>query len=200
MLMTKLNVMAVLVLVAGLLTSGSGTLAQETRRKDRPKPAPTVSGKLETIDAGKNSVVVSTFSRAEGRSEKTFEVSKDAKIVQHGKEAKLSDLKKGDQTTLTLSTDQKTVVSIVVGTPPSSVPLKSVDAEKNTITVVTGGGRREKQDKTYQVAKDAKITIDGKEAKLTDLKEGAVLRLSVDEEDKVTQVQTQAPGRRKRSE
>jgi hypothetical protein len=200
MFLTKLNVIAVLVFVVGLHTAGSGTLAQETRRKERPKPAPKVSGKLETIDAGKNSVIVSTFTRAEGRSEKTYEVAKDAKILQHGKEAKLSDLKKGNQTTLTLSADQKTVVSIIVGTPPSSAPLKSVDAEKNTITVITGGGRREKQDKTYQVAKEAKIIVDGKDAKLTDLKEGAMLRLSVDEDDTVIQVQTQAPGRRKRSE
>jgi hypothetical protein len=200
MFLTKLNVMAVLVLMVGLLTPGSGTLAQERNRKARPKPAPRVSGKLESVDAGQSSVIVSTFSRADGRSEKTYEVAKDAKILQHGKEAKLGDLKKGNQIALTLSADQKTVVSIIVGTPPTSAPLKSVDAGQNTITVIIGGGRREKQDKTYQVAKDAKIIIDGKEAKLTDLKEGAVLRLSVDEGNTIIHVQTQTPGRRKPNE
>jgi hypothetical protein len=155
-----------------------------------------VAGTLQTVDAEKNSVTLSIFSRTDGQStDKTFQVLKDARILRDGKQAKLSDLKKGGRATLTLSADQQTVVSISVAGPTISAPLKSADAGKNTLTV-TVEGRQGKQDKTYTVAKDARVTIDGKEAKLADLKAGTVLLLTSSADDASMLVLIQTSGRR----
>ncbi|MCI0379857.1 MAG: hypothetical protein L0215_19930, partial [Gemmataceae bacterium] len=166
-------------------------LAQRPK-KDEDKKAPTVTGKLEAVDAAANTVTLSTTRRPEGKTEKTYSLAKDVKVMRDRKEAKLADLKKGSQATLTLTADQKTVVSINIASPTIAAPLKSADAAKNTITVIVGGGRAEKQDKTYQVAKDVKVTIDGKDAQLADLKAGAMLTIVVDEANTVTQIRTAA--------
>ena len=47
--------------------------------------------------------------------------------------------------------------------------IKAVDAEKNTISLNAAKG---KPDRVFTLAKDAKLTLDGKEAKLADIKAG----------------------------
>jgi hypothetical protein len=64
--------------------------------------------------------------------------------------------------------------------------VKSVDASASTITVTMG--RKDATDKTYKVAKDAKVTI-GDEAKtLADVKEGNFVALTVGEGEVVTAI------------
>ncbi|MCI0640199.1 MAG: RNA polymerase sigma factor [Gemmataceae bacterium] len=219
MFMTKIKMTAAFLLVTGVLALTGGVvlnsraqaaadppgtaleqvveqtsnqvLAQRPK-KDDAKTAPTVTGKLEAVDAAANTVTLSTSRRPEGKTEKTYTLAKDVKVMRDRKEAKLADLKKGSQASLTLSADQKTVLSISVASPTIAAPLKSADATKNTITVTIGGGRAEKQDKTYQVAKDAKVTIDGKDATVADLKAGAMLTIVVDEANTITQIRTAA--------
>lgn len=66
-------------------------------------------------------------------------------------------------------------------------PIKSVDAIKSTITLAVRESNDDVEDsplveKTFPVAKDAKITVDGKDAKLGDLKASsqAIVNLSED--------------------
>jgi hypothetical protein len=47
--------------------------------------------------------------------------------------------------------------------------IKAVDTEKNTISLNAAKG---KPDRVFTLAKDAKLTLDGKEAKLADIKAG----------------------------
>ena len=47
--------------------------------------------------------------------------------------------------------------------------IKAVDVEKNTISLNAAKG---KSDRVFTLAKDAKLTLDGKEAKLADIKAG----------------------------
>jgi len=229
MLVNKLKVTAAFLVVVGALAMGGNALVQrapaddttpvtaataendflryaieeqavaQQRQRPQAKGGVTVTGKLEAVDAEKNSVTLATFKRGEGKTEKTYSVAKDARIVRDGNEAKLADLKQGSQATLKLSEDQKTVVGINAGTQPTSAPLKAVDASKNTITV-TVGNRVAKEDKTYQVLKDAKIMIDGKEGKLADLKVGAPIQFIVGEGNTVSLVKTQARRDRKQDE
>jgi RNA polymerase sigma factor (sigma-70 family) len=227
MLMTKLKVTAAFLVAIGLFAVGGGTLVQSLTAGDRtqteiaaenPIPSedqqfvaqrpkrpetdegPKVSGKLDTVDADKRSVTITTPppKRGEAPTAKTFPLGKDAKIQRDGKDVKLADLKKGTQATLTLSKDQATVVSLSVTSPGVSGPVKSLDVEKYTITI-TVGNRAGKEDKTYQVAKDAKIVIDGKDGRLADLKVGATVSLIMSEANTVTQVRS-ATGRRPRNE
>ncbi len=65
--------------------------------------------------------------------------------------------------------------------------IKKVDGDKNTI-VVTG---KDKKDVTVTVNKDAKITLDGKKSKLTDLKEGQSVKVT-HEDTKASEVEAKS--------
>ncbi len=225
MLMTKLKVTAAFLIVIGLLAVGSGALgysaladpaadqppaaAEQPRTpeaadgqgtQDKPREqsrgGTTVAGRLEGVDAEKNNVTISTFNRQAGVStDKTYPLAKDAKSLRDGKEAKPADLKKGGRATLTLSADQKAVVAVSVVGGTTQVALKSIDAEKNTVTF-TAETRQGKVDRTLQVAKDAKVTLEGKEAKLADVKAGTVVVLTFSADDANTVIQIQTPRRR----
>jgi hypothetical protein len=213
MLMTRLKSMAALLVVVGLLVVGSGTFVHRAladapeaeqstlfvvAEQDTGKEGKSVAGKLEAVDADKNTITISIFTRSTGVSaDHLYTLAKDAKILQDGKETKLKDLKKGGRTTLVLSADEKSVMSVSVVGATSQAPLKSVDADKNTITIVAET-RQGKVDKTFQVAKDAKIMVEGKAVKLGDLKKDTtvVLTFSADEANTVIQIQT--PMRRNR--
>ena len=53
---------------------------------------------------------------------------------------------------------------------------KVVKVEAHKLTMI---GKGKEENHTHEVGKDAKITIDGKEAKLSDLKEGQNIRVSM---------------------
>lgn len=160
---------------------------------------PGVSGEVKAVDAGKNTLTLA--GRAGGRGEdaaadQTFEVSPDAEvIIDDGKgrllsvkAAKLGDLLPGNMVMGKLSPDQKQIV-IVRGEGPSvNGVIKSVDAEKRTLTFEgrkARGDTPEEEGKTYTIARDARILIDGKDSKLNDIKPdgtlAASLRLSLDQ-------------------
>jgi RNA polymerase sigma factor (sigma-70 family) len=212
MFLSKLKMTAAILVLLGAFLVGGGTIARQALANDgaerqapdataaiqalvpeaqgqrpQPKDIVTVAGKLESIDA--SSVTIGYFKRGEGAVSKTYTLAKDIKISRDGKDAKLADLKKGVQVSLKLSADQKSAVAITFDTPAVSAPLKSVDANKNTITV-TVGPRGAKEDKTYDVAKDAKIVIDGKESKLADLRTGGVIAFAVNDTNAVTLIRT----------
>jgi RNA polymerase sigma factor (sigma-70 family) len=228
MFLTRLKRLAALLVVAGVVALGSGvahfsradtpagvaafedpsTLLAPAQRpakepaqrpKAQPKEGTTVAGKLETVDADKNTVTVGISNRKEGASEKTYPLAKDAKVSQDGNPAKLADLKKGSRVTLRLSEDQKSAVSVSVSGATLTAPLKSVDATKSTVTIVTET-RQGKQDRTLQVAKGAKLLIDGKEAQLGDLKAGTPLVFTFAAAEANTVVQIRTPPRREREE
>ena len=62
-----------------------------------------------------------------------------------------------------------------------------MDAVNKTITV-TVGARGAKEDRTYKVAKEAKIIVNGKDGTLADLPEGSVIGLVVAEGNTVIQI------------
>ncbi len=166
-------------------------------RREQPKDETTVGGTLQSVDTAKNTVTIKINNRRTGPMAKTFELAKDIAVLRDGKAAKLSDLKPGGHVALKLSADQKTVVGISVVGSTVQAPLKAVDAAKNTITITTET-RQGKVDKTFPVAKDAKVTVDGKEAKLSDLKAGATVVLTLSAEDGNTVIQVRTPTRRGR--
>jgi hypothetical protein len=147
-----------------------------------------LSGALKAIDGVKNTI---TIGAKEG--DKTIELAKDVKIsIDDGKgekapqkQAKLADLAIGGMVTMRLSLDQKTVVAVHAEAPSIDGVLKAVDAAKNTITVTVMVKGAPAMDRTFEVAKDARIHIGGKLGKqgnLADLAAGAqvVVKLSAD--------------------
>ena len=79
--------------------------------------------------------------------------------------------------------------------------IKAVDAEKNTISLNAAKG---KPDRVFTLAKEAKLTLDGKEAKLADIKVdmfvgGSYKRLSkTKSEARTVNVHTKRPERKKK--
>jgi RNA polymerase sigma factor (sigma-70 family) len=189
-------------LVAGATPQAAGEAPQERQRGKREpaKDANSVSGALQSVDTDKNTVTINIFSRAEGEStNKTYPVSKDAKITRDGKEAKLADLKNVGRVAIKLSEDQSTAVSIT--TVARTATGEFFDAGKKTITIVIDTARQGKKKSTFTLTSDTKVTIAGKAAKLADLKEGTtvVLTFSADEAN-VVQVNVPAAGGRGRKE
>lgn len=208
--MNKSKTTALAVLVAGVVILGQDPLAaQRPAKKEAPKadPAPKVQtsfgGTLIGIDADKHAITIGTSNRATGKVEKAYELAKDVAVLRDGKAAKVSDLKNGVSISVKLSADAKSVVSVSENGKSVSAPLKAIDVAKNsiTLTVTTGGrGTPEKKDVTHQLAKEGKVTLEGKEVRLADLKDvrpGSTVRLifSVDDATKLLHIDY-SPGRR----
>jgi RNA polymerase sigma factor (sigma-70 family) len=113
---------------------------------------------------------------------KTFTVAKNAYIVLDGKRGKLADLPTGARVNLGLCVDQKTARNInaqgpQVGEHGGSL-VKAVDVEKGTITFADKASP-DVAGKTFPVARDASLSIDGKPGKLADLPKGALVNLGL---------------------
>lgn len=175
------------------------TAQEQPRQRPQPKDGISITGKIVSLDVAKNAVTVGTARRGEATMTKTYAVAKDAKILRDGREVKLADLRSAMQVTLKLSADEKEVTSLSVTSPAFNAPLKSVDATKNTITITNTMRGGVKEDKTYNVAKDARIMIDGKESRLADLKEGAVVSYILDA-NAVTLIRTATTPRKERKQ
>jgi len=141
--------------------------------------------------------------------DKTFSLAKEVEVASGSgfgrggpggglfKEVKLADLSAGVRVSLTLSADQKTVESIVAEGPLVHGQIKTVDGTKNSLTLLLPARQRGREEaavgeeKTYTLSPDAEIAVDNgrggrfsiKEAKLTDLAQGALVtaRLSINQ-------------------
>jgi RNA polymerase sigma factor (sigma-70 family) len=153
---------------------------------------------VKTVDAERNAITFDDKAPAEVAG-KTFRVAPDAGIAIDGKRAKLAEVPAGAHVILGLSVDQQTALSVNAQGPPflcdcGGSLVKTVDIERNTITF-DDKARAEVAGKTFTVAKDANIVIDGKPGKLADVPAGAYvgLSLSVDRQTALS-VNAQGPG------
>jgi small nuclear ribonucleoprotein (snRNP)-like protein len=157
---------------------------------------PGVNGTVKAVDAGTLSITL-TLGRgrgAEAPDEKALVLSTDALVVLDDgtgrrtslKQGKLSDVPVGAAALAKLSADQKFVTMLRVEGPSVAGQLKAVDAANGTVTLVIGGRGDDRPEKTWPVAKKARITLEGNQVKLADIKLGddglfAMLRLSLDQ-------------------
>ena len=114
-----------------------------------------------------------------------FKVTGDTKVTVNGKDAKPADLKAGDKVAITMKADESAALSIAVGKGDGEKPVKptknptfggkitDVDAVAKSITISVGKGDAVK-DMPVKLTADAKITVDGKEAKLDAVPKGAL--------------------------
>lgn len=179
--------------------TANSTKNAEADKGEKKEQGPSVQGVLESVDAGKNQIKVAV--RVEGTKqveEKTFDLTKDAKVFlydtvakgQEPPEAKVTDLPQGTNVHLRLSEDKKAVVAIHARGPGLQGKVKSVDAGKNSIHVTFKDGKG-LAERTIELVKDARIMLSnglskseqGQEGKLTDLTEGTSvsLQLTVDQ-------------------
>jgi hypothetical protein len=128
---------------------------------------------VKAVDAEKGTITFDDKARAEVAG-KTFIVAKDANFAIDGKPGKLADIPVGAYVSMTLSADRQTARQVHAQGPPVSGVVKGVDAQRNTLTV---------DDRTYTVASDTSVTIDGQRGQLAGLPVGAnvSLRLCLDQ-------------------
>jgi RNA polymerase sigma factor (sigma-70 family) len=171
----------------------------------------TASGTVKAVDAGKKQVTLTTRAgRGDaGSEEKVFDLSPEAAIlIDDGKsrrfsvkEGKLEDVPVGALVALKLAPDQKTATTLLAEGPSVQGAVKAVDAGKRTITLVTARTRdgSPAEEKTYAVARDARILMDAKESKLADVKvdeNGPPVSLKLSLDQKAVQSITVGGGRR----
>jgi hypothetical protein len=153
--------------------------------------APTLGAIVKSVDAVAATITVAVRGKEKGPpTERTLALAKDVKVtllVRKDKgpqpEGTLLDLPEGAPVSLLLSTDEATVVGIAVQGRSLNARVKSVDADKHTISVVSKGAQGAVED-TFTVAEDVKVFVSdpkvkGKreEHKLADLTEGTPVTL-----------------------
>jgi hypothetical protein len=200
---------------AGLLPRGA--LAEKPaasnpslKAADKPKEevGPTIPATVQSVDAGKHTLTVQVQAEKgkKERVEKKFELAGDVKVLLvHGlvKEMKagaLADLAEGVPVFLQLSPDAKTVRRIEVHGGSLNGAVKAVDADKNSVTVVSKG-KEGAVEKTLELTKEAKVLLDdglvkggAKEGKLSDLSEGTPVVVQLSGYDRKTAIGVIAHG------
>jgi hypothetical protein len=161
--------------------------------KAKGAQAPTLGAVVKSVDAVAATITVAIKGKEKGPpTERTLALAKDVKVtlmVRKDKgpqpEGTILDLPEGAPVSLLLSTDEATVVGIVVQGRSLNAAVKSVDADKRTITVVrVSKGAQGAVEDTFTVAEDVKVIVSdpkvkGKreEHKLADLTEGTPVTL-----------------------
>jgi hypothetical protein len=133
--------------------------------------------KVQAVDLEKNTLTI-----RDREVEKTFPVAKNALISVDGKQCNLADVPTGVVVNMGLAADQTTAFNIGCEGPNvgdcGGSPVKSVDTEKNTITF-DDKARPEIAGKTFQIGKNANITIDGKPGRLSGIPPGSHVNLAM---------------------
>ncbi|MBI3467222.1 MAG: hypothetical protein HY000_29775 [Planctomycetes bacterium] len=141
---------------------------------------PSFAGTVKQVDATARRFTL-TFSVAKGEpvQEREFALAADARVaIDGGTGRTVSELPPGALVKIQLSADQKSVRSIDAEGPTVQGVVTALDSERFGITIADKVG-----EKSFLVARDAQITIDGKENEFALLPAGAVVRarLSVDQ-------------------
>jgi hypothetical protein len=116
-----------------------------------------------------------------GRVYETFGVAKEAVIVQDNTPARLADLKTDSHVTLRFDPEGKNVVRLSADGGTQQGRFASANPARNTVTVIAGkAGQR----KTYHLVKESEVIAGGgKPGRVSDLKEGTMLQLTLSVED-----------------
>jgi len=183
--------------------------ANNTRPKDEPlkatatqveADAPFVAGTFQAVNAPKNKITIIKTIEMDGAAmlggakiERTHEITKDAKVTIDGKSATLSELKPQMLVNLRMSAVKtETVLNIIAFGPTVEGVLKTVNAEKKTISIhfpithLTSEAVPVAKDATVLIGREPKLVgenmVFGTEAKLSDLRAGmhVTLQMSAD--------------------
>ncbi len=188
--------------VADLATGATITVQLSLNQKQAVSvqvEGPNISGVVKSVDPGRHSLTVSFGGGGRGRSqeqalEQTVELAGDAVVLLDDgrgrrlsvKEGKLADVPVGAAVNLRMSVDQRYATLVRAEGPVLPGQIRAVDATAGTVTIARVSRGENLDAKTLPVAKDARIVIDGIEAKLADIKVSdtgpfATLRLSLDQ-------------------
>jgi len=143
-------------------------------RADQPKAdAPnrsddqeTVKGKVQSVSADQNQIVV----RDDNNHDMTFQISKDARVRVNDKDARAADLKEGDEVAVNFRRVARNICSSQgdQACEFAAGRVQRASADNNQLVLKGHDG----QERTFQVAQNARVRVNNKDGKLADLKEG----------------------------
>jgi RNA polymerase sigma factor (sigma-70 family) len=216
MMFTKIKVVTTILLVVVSVVGGASwyaesALAQKPQPaapkegvkppkpgREKPVAASEISGTVLSVDLTQHTVTIQSKSFIGG---KAFEVAKDAKVLLDDAsgdkfgfhEGKFTDLSEGASVTLKLAGDKNQASGIWIHAPVVQGNVKAVDAAKSTIAIYNYSKAEPSGELVFQVAPNARISIEDGNAKkeknkvdtLADLVAGAQvsLKLSVDRKE-----------------
>jgi hypothetical protein len=152
---------------------GAEEQAGSGRAAAKEAPIRNIAGSVKAVDADKKTI---TVANTEGAN--TYSVATDAEIWIDGQAGKLTGLPPGPNVFATVTLKETTVLRIdAKGQHFPSATVKSVDPERLTITFDDDKVPPELAGRTFPVAKEAQIMIDGNPGKLTGIPPGSVMSL-----------------------
>jgi len=125
-----------------------------------------LKGKVQSVTADQNQIVV----RDDNNHDMTFQIAKDAKVRVNDKDARAADLKEGDEVAVSFRRVARNICS-AQGDQAGEFAAGRVQrstAENNQLVLKGHDG----QERTFQVAQNARVRVNDKDGKLSDLKEG----------------------------
>jgi hypothetical protein len=178
------NVVLAVAVLSGLVQVKSGSdvyvlgggesrvFAQELEGKHKPENVR--GGSIVSVDATK--IVLKNRN-----GETTYELAADVQVTIDGKPAKIDALAKDMFVVAENKPGEKPIAAIKAEGPTVGGQVKSIDAEKSTITLTTGGGHGPAE-QTLAMAPDVAVSSDNKSVKLGDIQPGTAVavKLSVD--------------------
>lgn len=163
------NLLALLALVsmAGLTTAArANDQAANANNQDRAGQQQTVTGTVQRISDNHQEIVI----RDKNNRDIAVRIGKNSKIRVNDKEGQASDLKDGDLVTVTFRQVVRRVMTSQGGQANQFVAgrVQSVSADGTQLVVKDHRGQEHK----FQVIQNAAVRVNGKNAKLSNLKEG----------------------------
>jgi RNA polymerase sigma factor (sigma-70 family) len=199
---------AAAVIMAAVLLAGGGAAGTYMAMAGQPKgegvgkggkpQGPSIPATVVSLDAEKT-ITVKTGNKSQGIIEQIYPVAPNVQVTLLATRSKgpqpegeLSDISAGTPVTLHLDPNGMTVIAIAVHGRSGNYVIKSVDADKRTITVMNEG-KEGAMEQTFDVAEDVSISVpDPKEKgraeqrKLSDLAEGTPVGLQLSPKDTKT--------------
>jgi Cu/Ag efflux protein CusF len=157
-----------LALVAGL------TMPVLAESKDREEQ--TIKGKVKRVSTDDNLFVL-TDNKGQDR---TFQVAREARIRLNNKDARLSDLREGEEVTVTYRARANDICTEkgAQNAHTTRGQIRRLDADSQRVVLKDRQGKEQ----TFEFGPDAKVRLEDREAKLTDLKEGQEVAITFTKE------------------
>lgn len=142
--------------------------------KSDPRPeSRTAAGVIRSVQGDRQALTVRIQEM-----DTTYPLASEVRVFIDGREARLDDLRAAYRVKITLTEDEKQILRVAAEGQVVSCSLRTVDADRHTIMVLWRQGdlRTSPSLRTLDVARDARVLIEGKQAQLADLEQGMELR------------------------
>ncbi|MBA4187152.1 MAG: hypothetical protein C0467_03955 [Planctomycetaceae bacterium] len=139
------------------------------------KPTPKVAGRVAAVDAKENTITVAMKGEG-GVNEKVVKLASGAKVFVDGKEAKLADVPKGSIAAFVLTGTKDGAPAEITEVRVTGTTVVGVIKQVDTASISL---ESEKNPQNFKLAPGAKVTVNGKEGKASDLKAGEKVAITL---------------------